>query len=291
MADAGKPKADDVPSDTKKKRHWLEIGYFSSQIVLVVIGILALKIYNGQLTVMQGQLNEMKRSGEQSTEQMWSAIGNVNWMARSMDLSQKESQKGIESNARQSQEQFTKILGQMKGQIATAQGANAIAKQALEAQTRPWIGIVGLPQFTIAGDPAKFDLSLHNYGNSPAIVAAAPPFMLGAWNKQEIGWASAAEKNNGNDWCRVDRFPSTKPTQQLYRDSIPIFQGDAQKITVRTRTSGTYPPTRFIQLLMGCIPFATGAGEEYHLFVMYRLTHDADGSANIKLVDLRTSDE
>jgi hypothetical protein len=52
-------------SETMRKLHWLEAGYFSSQIVLAAIGIWALTIYHGQLTAMQGQLNQM---GKQSVE-------------------------------------------------------------------------------------------------------------------------------------------------------------------------------------------------------------------------------
>ena len=52
-------------SEAKKKLHWLEIGYFSSQIILAAIGIWALTIYHGRLTAMQGQLDQM---GKQSAE-------------------------------------------------------------------------------------------------------------------------------------------------------------------------------------------------------------------------------
>jgi hypothetical protein len=45
-----------------------------------------------QLIVMRGTLSEMKTSGEQSTQQMWSAISNLNWIARSVDWSQKTTQ-------------------------------------------------------------------------------------------------------------------------------------------------------------------------------------------------------
>jgi uncharacterized membrane protein YgcG len=56
---------ENAASETKKKLHWLEIGYFSSQIGLAAIGIVALWIYHGQLTAMQGQLDQM---GKQSAE-------------------------------------------------------------------------------------------------------------------------------------------------------------------------------------------------------------------------------
>jgi hypothetical protein len=89
--------------------HWVHRATFWTQIGLGLIGIAALYFYHGQLTAMQGQLtvmrgtlDESKRSGEQSTEQMWSAVGNINWMARSMDWSQQEAKKGIELSDKQS---------------------------------------------------------------------------------------------------------------------------------------------------------------------------------------------
>ena len=67
------------------------------EIMAVVVGIAAVVIYGWQLWVMHQTLTEMKRSGEQSTEQAWSAVGNINWMARSMDLSQKEAQDSLQA--------------------------------------------------------------------------------------------------------------------------------------------------------------------------------------------------
>jgi hypothetical protein len=51
---------------SKKQFHALEIAYFLGQIVLAVVGIWAVVIYHGQLTAMQGQLTEMKGSGQQT---------------------------------------------------------------------------------------------------------------------------------------------------------------------------------------------------------------------------------
>ncbi|MFZ2022610.1 MAG: hypothetical protein ACLPZY_00200 [Terracidiphilus sp.] len=75
--------------------HWVHRATFWSQVGLGIIGLCALFIYGCQLHVMQGQLTEMKRSGEQSTEQMWSAIGNINWEARSMDWNQKSTKEAM----------------------------------------------------------------------------------------------------------------------------------------------------------------------------------------------------
>ena len=97
-----------------KDVHWITHATFWSQVGLGIIGLIALWIYHGQLVAMQGQLDEMRRSGEQSTEQTWSAIGNINWMARSADWSQKVSQQGIESNARQNQTSLQGTISQFR---------------------------------------------------------------------------------------------------------------------------------------------------------------------------------
>ena len=39
----------------------------------------------GQLQVMRDTLAEMKRIGQSATEQIWQAIGNINWLAREMN--------------------------------------------------------------------------------------------------------------------------------------------------------------------------------------------------------------
>jgi hypothetical protein len=73
-------------------------------IAYAIIAGCQLAAMNGQLEVLRGTLEETRRSGKQSTDQMWAAVGNINWMARSMDWSQKEAQNGIEANERQSRQ-------------------------------------------------------------------------------------------------------------------------------------------------------------------------------------------
>ena len=80
----------------------------------VLVGAFAVAIYGGQLAVMRGTLAEMQRSGEQSTTQMWSAIGNINWMARSMDWSQKVGKKAMESSEQQSQKALQAAIDQFR---------------------------------------------------------------------------------------------------------------------------------------------------------------------------------
>jgi hypothetical protein len=71
MADQKDGNSDNSQDETKKKLHWLEIGYFSSQIVLAGIGIFALFIYYGQLTEMKhtNELTQQALSGSDKTLQ------------------------------------------------------------------------------------------------------------------------------------------------------------------------------------------------------------------------------
>ncbi len=56
----------------------------------------------GQLSVMKNQVDEMRRSGQASTEQVWRAIDNMNWLARTMQASLGESQIARDTSERRS---------------------------------------------------------------------------------------------------------------------------------------------------------------------------------------------
>lgn len=71
-------------------------------IAYAIIAGFQLVALNGQIALMQGTLEEQKRSGEQSTQQLWAAIGNLNWAARSADWQQKVSKKSAEDATQQS---------------------------------------------------------------------------------------------------------------------------------------------------------------------------------------------
>ncbi|MGI8961990.1 MAG: hypothetical protein ACR2IV_19970 [Bryobacteraceae bacterium] len=90
---SGENNPDHTVANTKKltaELHWLEKLNITGQIILAIVGIWALIIYSGQLSVMRGTLAEVKTSGETTRQQIWSAIGNMNWMAKSMDESMKK---------------------------------------------------------------------------------------------------------------------------------------------------------------------------------------------------------
>jgi hypothetical protein len=97
------------------------------ELAAVLTAIWYAMVATRQLGVMKDQLTEMQRSGEQSTEQVWKAIGNLNWMARSADWSQKETQQAIESSERQSRKALQASI------------------DASQLDQRAWVGVLNTP--------------------------------------------------------------------------------------------------------------------------------------------------
>jgi len=119
---------------------------------------------------MQGQLDEMKRSGEQSTEQMWSAVGNINWEARTMDLSRKSSERAMEEEVRKMQLQ----VDQIQRSADYAKQALADNREATRLEERPWVGIESAVPIDFIPNPENHTVNMtvaftfKNYGRSVA---------------------------------------------------------------------------------------------------------------------------
>lgn len=121
-----------------------------------VIAGFQLVAMNKQIAIMSGTLEEARRSGAQSTDQMWQAIGNVNWMARSVDQSSKDT------------------LVQMKGQSQTLQRS----VESVVATNRPWIVPGPPPQHKRVINEAN--LEWHNAGKTPAVsVFSSAEYFIG----------------------------------------------------------------------------------------------------------------
>lgn len=162
-------------SSVRRELHWLEILNFIGQLVLAGVGVVAASIYGCQLSVMRGQLQEMKRSGEQSTDQVWKAIGNINWEARSMDWSQKVSQQGINGSAAQAQQSLGATQAQMRLDQRAWVGISAVDPGVFSETTGFPVVIV----FTNSGKtPAMHVTSSQGFGLSPVPVPGPPPMRI-----------------------------------------------------------------------------------------------------------------
>ncbi len=82
-------------------------------IIALATGIYAV-IAGFQLWTMRDTLTQMKTAGDQSSLQIWKAIDNMNWLARSADLSQKSTEQSVDDN-----------------------------RKSVAEDRRPWVGFVG----------------------------------------------------------------------------------------------------------------------------------------------------
>ena len=155
-------------------------AHTQANIVCTAIIALATVVYTFvagfQLIAMRGTLSEMKRSGQESSRQMWSAISNINWLARSADWSQKVTQKQASDTVAEMQKQTVA----QKGTAEAAKKAADTAKDSLKAtidsfhnEDRAWVGISGAKPISYATeDPNRVSLTvaftLRNYGRSAA---------------------------------------------------------------------------------------------------------------------------
>jgi len=119
--------------------------------------------------IMQGTLEEMKRSGQQSTEQAWSAIANLNWAARSMDLSQKEALEGIRSSERQSKRALDASIAASRLDQRAWVTLEEVVPQHLEATSR---------EEANSHPGVQFVLPFRNTGKTPAIKVAFDMAMI-----------------------------------------------------------------------------------------------------------------
>ena len=78
----------------------------------------------GQLDTMQKTLNEMRSSGNVTTDQTWRAIDNMNWLAKTMDGSLKESRGMLEQAQKQTVISRQQLIGSQRAVIAFSVGFN-----------------------------------------------------------------------------------------------------------------------------------------------------------------------
>lgn len=170
---------------------------------LIMIATIAYAFIAGfQLIAMDGTLAEMKRSGEQSTQQMWSAIGNINWEARSMDWSQKVNQQSMEASKQQAQDSIRAAI------------------EASRLDQRAWVGmnivVTGPLEFRPDEVFLPVKIQLHNFGRSPAQFVK--PFI------RLVPEPTTQHLENYCDF--LDRPPASKET-----NGWTLFPTDGKEIT------------------------------------------------------------
>ncbi|MGA8027367.1 MAG: hypothetical protein WB992_09480, partial [Bryobacteraceae bacterium] len=196
-----------------------------------------------QWRTMGDTLNEMKRSGNVTTDQVWHAIDNMNWMAQSMDGSLKKLSKQAEdthqlaASAGEEANASKTIAGNGSAQAAAtntlaraAKDSSITAKQQLEAASRPWIvagvSIWGPVTFDDFGPRVRFDVTTSNVGHSPAIDIKIEPELISSVHgevdimgdeRKLCGFFERVSRDTG--WGDT-LFPGDQPT--LQRFALPV---------------------------------------------------------------------
>jgi hypothetical protein len=216
-------------------------------------------------------------------------------------LSRRQSQREFELAQKSSNDFATGTLNEMKKQskaMKDAASANsklaATAQEALEAQTRPWLGIDGAPQSvsgSVGNNPTSvsvsFTLKLRNYGPSPAIFNRPnqfyEPFQVFKTTGPRARHPFFEEQNT----CNV--APGNVLADSFHRRITIIYPGKDGAITQRFDASldpKTLPympaPEPYV---IGCIAYQSPQGKTYHLRVMYQGLTNGDKNTSLELID------
>ena len=123
---------------------------------VVIVGGLQWWTMRGQLKIMQETLDAMKSSGNVATYQTWQAIGNMNWLARTMDEALKQGHIIRDASERQSKAALDSSIS------------------AFRLDQRAWIGFIGVTVSNIEiGSKPTFTQIIANTGKTPAMEVKA----------------------------------------------------------------------------------------------------------------------
>jgi len=114
-----------------------------------------------QWIAMREQLNEMKSSGQTSTDQANRVIENMNWLAKSMDWTLKQSRAAIEASEKQSMAALDASVNTSRNDQRAWIGVTGVAGPRLKDST-------GREVYLIENRPVHFEATALNTGKSPA---------------------------------------------------------------------------------------------------------------------------
>jgi len=95
------PTPEEQLANAEKQMSRFEKSTLQLAIAAVIMSALAAVFVCLQWIVMEQTLSEMKRSGNTATDQLWQAIGNMNWMAHIADGSLHQAQKSLDTTIEQ----------------------------------------------------------------------------------------------------------------------------------------------------------------------------------------------
>jgi hypothetical protein len=133
----------------KSLQRWKQTALHNKALVLTSVLVAFGTLFYAVAAVVQIWI--LKQSGEQAAEQASRIIGNLNWLARSMNSALKESRRAEEAIRRQSQ--------------AALDASIEISRD----DQRAWVGVEGFTGSIAVGKPLDFTVAFRNSGKTPAL--------------------------------------------------------------------------------------------------------------------------
>jgi hypothetical protein len=163
----------------------------------------------------------------------------------------------------------TNLAAAARKQVAAAELANKNAALALEAQTRPWLGIEGQKATSIStrlltggdGIQIDFQIDLHNYGQSPAIdvVLSIPQETFG-------GRFGIPPRSLSTKICE-EANEDAKTNNSNREPEIVVWPGKGEHIPIVVHTKQTVGTWA-----IGCFSYKGASGSMYDTYFVYRIS-------------------
>jgi hypothetical protein len=268
---------------------WLTAAIAFFALCTIGVGLLQWDVMKGQLSEMRSGSSDTHELAEAAKKQAAASVQQVGSFA-ALAIVAKEQSDNTATLAKAASDQVTKLqagVDETHKLALAAEDANTNAKEAIEAQTRPWLGIEGGLQSisTNVSEPSisvSFEFALRNYGQSPAIkVSSAFEFSL-PYKYLRAGTAqTAACERAGKTSSTVDR-PDFFPSIIL----ASIFPGDSGVSTIHQSASFNLPDPKqpfTPDVIVGCIVYqGSKDGKLRHTRVMYTVSsRDPENRARI----------
>jgi len=283
----------DETSKLTDEIHWVHKATLISQVGLGLIGIVALFIYYGQLEQMRTATEANTKAVKLAQDSFEISDGDFQRTMHQtihQTVSQAESAKAATDAAQAMTNQVSKLQAgvDQSSRLADEAGkANTNAARALEAQTRPWIGVIGEPENIKQGDILKgvdpqthgidFTIKLKNFGQFPA-TRVTPHAIALYKNTVDVRESVCREANKAiGDKPHFPKFTA-------------IFPGDVES----TPISGVNMEERSNPHLLICVAYKgrDASLSPYNTWIVYTYTKRtlADGKVSFENFQLEDSD-
>jgi len=186
---------------------------------IVLVGILQFEAALLQWNAMKGQLEEMRQGGGTAANQLWQAIGNMNWMARTADGSLHQTREAMETSKRESEISLTASVEESRLDLR--------AWIVLE----PLVPVLAVPEAPPQGVPSpyRYELVLENVGKTPAYhVKVMMIQLLGFRGRLEN---SSTQIANTQDMMLMGKFKNGPSPDEIKKEFPTVISPNARRTT------------------------------------------------------------